>query len=66
MCPHNGVIRPELTLECPNTAEKSLYEKHESVTEARKTGTMKVNGTLVDEYSMAKMLIFATPVDQSH
>lgn len=51
----NGLIRLELTVECPNTAAKSLYEKQGFVVEGIKKKTMKVNGIYVDEYCMGKI-----------
>jgi RimJ/RimL family protein N-acetyltransferase len=52
----NGLIRLELTVECPNTAAKSLYEKQGFVVEGIKKKTMKVNGSYVDEYCMGKII----------
>ena len=52
----NGIIRLELTVECENTAAKSLYEKHGFHVEGIRTGSMQVNGRLVDEYYMAKIM----------
>ena len=52
----NGILRLELTVECPNTAAKGLYEKQGFVVEGIKKKTMKVNGSFVDEYCMGKIL----------
>ena len=52
----NGVVRLELTVECANTAAVALYEKHGFAVEGRREKSMKVNGELVDEYYMAKIL----------
>ena len=51
----NGIIRLELTVETPNAAAKSLYEKQGFAVEGIKKKTMKVNGSYVDEYCMAKI-----------
>ena len=52
----NGIIRLELTVECPNTAAKRLYEKSGFAVEGIKRKTMKVNGSYVDEYCMGKII----------
>ena len=52
----NGIIRLELTVECPNTAAKRLYEKRGFAVEGIKRKTMKVNGSYVDEYCMGKII----------
>lgn len=52
----NGIIRLELTVECPNTAAKRLYEKNGFAAEGLKRKTMKVNGSYVDEYCMGKII----------
>ena len=52
----NGIIRLELTVECPNTAAKRLYEKSGFAVEGIKIKTMKVNGSYVDEYCMGKII----------
>lgn len=50
------VIRLELTVECPNTAACSLYEKKGFIVEGKRSQSMKVDGKYVDEYYMAKIL----------
>ena len=50
-----GVVRLELTVECENTAAKSLYEKCGFNAEGIREKSMKVNGRLVDEYYMGKI-----------
>ena len=52
----SGVIRLELTVECPNTEAKSLYEKSGFKVEGIRSGSMKVNGEFVDEYYMGKII----------
>lgn len=52
----NGVIRLELTVECENTNAVKLYEKHGFLIEGTRAGSMKVNGRLVDEYYMGKLI----------
>ena len=52
----NGIIRLELTVECPNAAAKRLYEKNGFAVEGIKKKTMKVNGSYVDEYCMGKII----------
>ena len=52
----NGLVRLELTVECPNTGAKALYEKHGFTVEGVRPKSMKVNGTYVDEYYMGKIL----------
>lgn len=52
----NGVVRLELTVECPNEAAIRLYEKQGFVVEGTRSRAMKVNGEFVDEYYMAKIL----------
>ena len=42
-------------METPNAAAKSLYEKQGFAVEGIKKKTMKVNGSYVDEYCMAKI-----------
>ena len=52
----NEIIRLELTVECTNTGAKHLYEKQGFQVEGIRSKSMKVNGILVDEYYMAKIL----------
>ena len=52
----NGLVRLELTVECPNTGAKALYEKHGFTVEGVRPKSMKVNGAYVDEYYMGKIL----------
>ena len=50
-----GIIRLELTVECPNTAALRLYEKNGFRVEGTRLQSMLVNGRLVDEYWMSKI-----------
>lgn len=52
----NGLVRLELTVECPNTGAKALYEKHGFTVEGIRPKSMKVGGAYVDEYYMGKIL----------
>ena len=52
----NGVIRLELTVECPNEAAAALYQKRGFAVEGVRRASMRVNGEFVDEYYMAKLL----------
>jgi len=52
----NGVVRLELTVECENEIAKKLYEKQGFVVEGKRIKSMKVDGKLVDEYYMAKIM----------
>ncbi len=52
----NGVVRLELTVECANDAAKRLYEKHGFRVEGVRSKSMRVEGRLVDEYYMAKIM----------
>jgi RimJ/RimL family protein N-acetyltransferase len=51
-----GVTRLELTVMCPNTAARHLYEKNGFVIEGIKKNSMLVDGCYTDEYYMAKLL----------
>jgi len=51
-----GVTRLELTVMCPNTIAKNLYEKNGFVVEGIKKNSMIVDGEYVDEFYMAKLL----------
>ena len=51
-----GIIRLELTVECENTGAKALYEKNGFRVEGVRPQSMKVNGRLVDEYYMGKII----------
>lgn len=50
------VTRLELTVMCPNTVAKRLYEKQGFVVEGIKKKAVLVDGEYVDEYYMAKLL----------
>lgn len=50
-----GILRLELTVECPNEAARHLYEKSGFEVEGLRKKAMSVDGTLVDEYYMAKI-----------
>ncbi len=52
----NGVHRLELTVECHNHAARHLYEKSGFRIEGIRAKSMLVEGKLVDEYYMAKIL----------
>ena len=52
----SGVVRLELTVECPNEAAIGLYEKQGFVIEGTRSKAMKLHGEFVDEYYMAKIL----------
>ncbi len=52
----HGIRRLELTVECRNQAARHLYEKCGFQTEGIREKSMLVEGTLVDEYYMAKIL----------
>lgn len=51
-----GITRLELTVMCPNTVAKTLYEKNSFVVEGIKKNSMIVDGKYVDEFYMAKLL----------
>lgn len=51
-----GIVRLELTVECPNIAAKNLYEKNGFVVEGLRSKSMRVNGEFVDEYNMCKII----------
>ncbi len=51
-----GITRLELTVMCPNTVAKNLYEKNGFVVEGVKKNSMIVDGEYVDEFYMAKLL----------
>ena len=50
-----GIVRLDLTVECPNTKAKNLYEKNGFQVEGIRSKSMKVAGRLTDEYYMAKI-----------
>ncbi|BBF44908.1 acetyltransferase, GNAT family [Lachnospiraceae bacterium KM106-2] len=50
------ITRLELTVMCPNTVAKHLYEKNGFVVEGVKKNSMILDGAYVDEYYMAKIL----------
>lgn len=52
----NQISRLELTVECPNQVAKRLYEKSGFAVEGIRKNAMCVDGQLVDEYYMAKIL----------
>ena len=52
----NAVTRLELTVECPNEAARHLYEKMGFTVEGIRRNAMLVDGCLVDEYYMARLL----------
>lgn len=52
----NAVTRLELTVECPNEAARHLYDKMGFTVEGIRKSTMQVDGHLVDEYYMARLL----------
>lgn len=51
-----GITRLELTVMCPNTVAKHLYEKNGFVVEGIKKNSIFSEGKYIDEYYMAKML----------
>lgn len=51
----NHITRLELTVMCPNTIAKHLYEKNGFKVEGKKEKAMLVNNDYVDEYYMAKL-----------
>lgn len=51
-----GIIRLELTVVAKNEIAKHLYEKSGFVVEGTKVKSMKINGELVDEYYMGKIV----------
>jgi RimJ/RimL family protein N-acetyltransferase len=51
----NFIIRLELTVMCPNTVAKYLYEKNGFEIEGIKKKSMLVDGEYVDEFYMAKL-----------
>ena len=52
----NGILRLELTVECANTNAFHLYEKVGFEVEGVRRKSMNVDGQLVDEYYMGKLL----------
>ncbi|QLY82312.1 GNAT family N-acetyltransferase [Clostridium intestinale] len=50
------IARLELTVMCPNTVAKNLYEKNGFVVEGVKKNSMIVDGEYVDAFYMAKLL----------
>jgi len=52
----NGIKRLELTVMCPNTVAKHLYEKNGFVIEGIRKNAMYVDGEYIDEFYMAKLL----------
>ena len=53
---NKGIVRLELTVECPNTDAIKLYQKQGFVIEGTRSKSMKVDGEFVDEYYMGKIL----------
>jgi len=51
----NLITRLELTVMCPNTIARHLYEKNGFIIEGVKKNAMLVNKEYVDEYYMAKL-----------
>ena len=51
-----GIVRLELTVECPNTEAIHLYEKSGFKIEGTRPRSMKVNDEYVDEYYMGRIL----------
>lgn len=51
----NNITRLELTVMCPNTIARNLYEKNGFVIEGVKKHAMIVNKEYADEYYMAKL-----------
>ena len=51
-----GIRRLELTVETHNRAARALYEKMGFAVEGTRKDTMRVEGSSVDEYYMAKLL----------
>lgn len=51
----NSITRLELTVMCPNTIAKHLYEKNGFEIEGVKKKSMLVDGDYVDEFYMAKL-----------
>ena len=51
-----GVIRLELTVECANAEARGLYEKQGFRVEGVRPGSVLLNGVLVNEYYMGKLL----------
>ena len=52
----NHITRLELTVECPNEAARHLYEKMGFTVEGLRRNAVLVDGHLVDEYYMARLL----------
>ena len=52
----HGIVRLELTVECPNEAAVHLYQKCGFQIEGIRKKSMLVNGTYVDEYYMGKIM----------
>ena len=52
----HGIVRLELTVECPNEAGIALYKKAGFKIEGTRPKSMLVNGQYVDEYYMGKIL----------
>ena len=52
----SGIVRLELTVECENTGAKTLYEKHGFQVEGLREKSMNINGRLVDEFYMGKIM----------
>lgn len=51
----NNVSRLELTVMCPNTIAKQLYEKNGFETEGIRRNATFMNGEYIDEYYMSKI-----------
>ena len=51
----NNISRLELTVMCPNSMAKQLYEKNGFVVEGTKRNSIFMNGKYIDEYYMSKI-----------
>lgn len=51
----NNISRLELTVMCPNSIAKKLYEKNGFQIEGTKRNSIFMNGKYIDEYYMAKI-----------
>ena len=51
----NNISRLELTVMCPNSMAKQLYEKNGFEVEGTKRNSIFMNGKYIDEYYMSKI-----------
>lgn len=51
----NNISRLELTVMCPNSMAKQLYEKNGFEVEGTKRNSIFINGKYIDEYYMSKI-----------